>query len=310
MILYKLRAALPWCVSLALMAWVYLSTDIPALIQATRAANIALFIPIMGLVVLVLWFYDGFCYSQLLSRFTAPVSYREAMTLRGASYLLNVINYALANAVMAAFLRSTKGVPFFKGTSAILWQMLIDIYVLAAVATVGTFLYVPEHRVQLALIDGALAILMVGNILYWRRGWNFLLLGPFRKREIFSAFADAGLLDYGRMFLIRLPFASFFVVANALLLPCFGIHPPWIAVAAYSPLVSLITALPISIAGLGTYQMAMRQFFGTALGNPIPVIDAFATMQIFVSVVMRLILGTIVFRHLQTKMPVSKDLPK
>ena len=305
-----LRSAIPWIVSLVLMCWVYWSTDIPALLRAMAAADLARFLPLMAGLVGVLWIYDGLCYSRLLTRFASPVSYREAMTLRGASYLLNVINYALANAVIAAFLQKTKGVAFFRGTSAILWMMVIDVYVLAIVATAGTLWFLPDHHSTLLFVDGALALIMTGNLLYWRRGWNFFLLGSLRHREVFAAFAEAKVVDYLTMTTMRIPYVLFFVVANGLLLPCFGIRPPWTAIAAYCPLVSLITALPISIAGLGTYQMAMRQFFGVALGNPIAVVDAFSTMQMFVSMVMRLALGAVVYRRLQAQiaaLPTSAD---
>ncbi len=286
-----MKRVVPALLTIALLVYFFATTDLDAFAAALRGAQVgqfALRIAIMSAVALC---WDGVCYRWLLQRFTARTSWWEAVQLRGASWLLNIINYAAANAMVVAYLKQTKGVGLGKGASAVIFLMLVDVYALAVVATAGVAAMLPEQLPSFLVADGALAALMLGHLLYWRRGWRFGPVDRARRWPVFEAFADAKVVDYLKLAALRLPMIGIFVVYNALLLPCFGLEIPLAGVAAYAPIISFVTALPISVAGFGTHQVATRELFGVALGNPLAAVDAFSLATLVGATIVRFLYG-------------------
>jgi hypothetical protein len=167
--------------------------------------------------------------------------------------------------------------------------------VLAAVATVGATFALADRVDAFLLFDAGLFVLLLGHLLYWRRRWRIPLLERLRNLAVFSVFAEATVADYAKMVALRLPMVVLFVAHNAVLLPCFEIDVPLSGVAACTPIVSFVTALPISIAGLGTYQVAVRELFGHALGQPLAVVDAFSTVALVGFTLTRLVIGVALY---------------
>lgn len=263
-----------------------------AALKGADVLQFALRMVVMSFVALA---WDAVCYRWLLRRFTADTSYWEAVQLRGASWLLNIVNYAAANAMVVAYLKQTKGVGLGKGASAMLFLMLVDVYALAVVATVGVAFMLPEQLGAFLVVDVGLACLMIGHLLYWRLKWTFGPVERARKWPVFEAFGEATAADYARLGALRLPMIAVFVVYNALLLPCFGLDIPLAGVAAFTPIISFVTALPISIAGFGTHQVASRELFGRALGNPLAQVDAFSLATLVGVTIVRFAIGAVLY---------------
>lgn len=305
------RRLVPVVLTAGLLWYFFATTDLDAFTAALQSADVPQFVLRLFAMAAVVLCWDGLCYGWLLRRFTAPTSWWEATRLRGASWLLNVVNYAAANAMVVAYLKQTKGVGLGKGGSAMIFLMLVDVYALAIVATLGVLVMLPEHAPAFLVTDAGLAALMIGHLLYWRRGWTFGPVEKARNLDIFAAFKEAALLDYLKLGGLRLPMIGLFVVYNAMLLPCFGLDIPIAGVAAFSPIISFVTALPISVAGFGTHQVATRELFGTVLGNPLPLVDAFSLATLVGVTIVRLIYGSVLYalvvRSLGTADKSSKD---
>ena len=289
------RRVVPALLTLGLLAYFFASTDLDAFEAALQSADVPQFVLRLFVMAAVVLCWDGVCYAWLLRRFVAPMSWWEAVQLRGASWLLNIVNYAAANAMVVAYLKQTKGVGLGKGGSAMIFLMLVDVYALAIVATAGAWVMLPEQVGAFLVTDAVLAALIVGHLLYWRRGWTFGPVDRLRKAPIFGVFADAALVDYGRLAALRLPMIGLFVVYNAALLPCFGLEIPIAGVAAFSPIISFVTALPISVAGFGTHQVATRELFGKALGNPLALVDAFSVATLVGVTGVRFVYGAVLY---------------
>lgn len=290
-----LRRLVPFALTAGLLWYFFATTDFDAFVAALEQADVGQFVLRLFVMAAVVLCWDGLCYAWLLRRFTAPITWWEALRLRGASWLLNVVNYAAANAMVVAYLKQTKGVELGKGGSAMIFLMLVDVYALAAVATAGALVMLPEQAMAFVWTDVGLAALMLGHLLYWRRGWTFGPVDRLRRAPIFAAFAEASVGDYLRLAGLRLPMIGLFVVYNAVLLPCFGLDIPIEGVAAFSPIISFITALPISVAGFGTHQVATRELFGTVLGNPLGLVDAFSLATLVGVTAVRLIYGSVLY---------------
>ncbi len=291
----NIRRIIPVALSLCLLWYFFATTDLQAFVTALQGANVPQFVLRLFVMAAVVLCWDGVCYGWLLRRFTAPTSWWEAVKLRGASWLLNIINYAAANAMVVAYLKQTKGVGLGKGSSAMIFLMLVDVYALAVVATAGALIMLPEQAAAFLWTDAALATLMIGHLLYWRRGWRFGPVDKLRNAAVFEAFSEATVTDYLRLGALRLPMIGLFVIYNAVLLPCFGLDIPLAGVAAFSPIISFVTALPISVAGFGTHQVATRELFGTVLGNPLAQVDAFSLATLVGVTIVRFAYGWVLY---------------
>lgn len=290
-----MRRLIPVALTAALLWHFFATTDLDAFAAALAGVDVQQFVLRLFVMAGVVLCWDGVCYAWLLRRFTATLSWWEAVKLRGASWLLNIVNYAAANAMVVAYLKQTKGVALGKGGSAMIFLMLVDVYALATVATIGALWMLPQHLHAFLWTDAALAALMLGHLLYWRRNWRFGPLDRLRSAPIFEAFAEATLSDYLRLGALRLPMIGLFALYNAVLLPCFGLKIPFAGVAAFSPIISFVTALPISVAGFGTHQVATRELFGTVLQNPLAQVDAFSLGTLVGVTVVRFVYGAVLY---------------
>jgi len=289
------RRSVPVLMTVGLLWYFFATTDLDAFEAALSGADVTQFVIRLFAMAAVALAWDGVCYRWLLRRFTAETSWWEAVKLRGASWLLNVVNYAAANAMVVAYLKQTKGVGLGKGASAVIFLMLVDVYALAVVATAGAAVMLPDKVDAFLYADAALAALMLGHLLYWRRGWTFGPVDRLRSAGVFVAFAEATVTDYLRLGGLRLVMICVFVLYNATLLPCFGLDIPLEGIAAFTPIISFVTALPISVAGFGTHQVATRELFGTALGNPLALVDAFSLATLVGVTIVRLAYGAVLY---------------
>jgi len=105
---------------------------------------------------------------------------------------------------------------------------------------------------------------LAGHLLYWRLGFDLLVLGKLPTWGIFKSFHAAEVTHYLKLAAIRVPFDLLFVLNNWLALRAFGIEVPFLKVLAYVPVIAFIGIVPVTVAGLGTVQAA-TVFFVQAL---------------------------------------------
>ena len=264
--LRRLRLALPWGVSLLLVLYLALTTDLERVWLAIRSVSLApLVLVTVGGVVLG-YLYDAWCLALALRRFNAPVSGRDVLPLKGASYLLNIVNYHAAAGGMALYLRRTRDVPFLEGASTFLFLDAADLLALAALVGAGLLTAgasVDEGLRQALLVTlAALAAGFVGAWLYWLKGWNFGVFGFLRAWRVFHAFRAARLVDYLWLAGLRVGLVVIYTAMVWLYLRLFGVHVPVGAMMALYPIVVLVWTIPVTVAGLGTAQIAIRCLFG------------------------------------------------
>lgn len=217
------------------------------------------------------------------------------MAIRGASYLLSVINYNLGQGAIVLFVNRAKGVRLGLGTGTVLLIMGINLVVLsllAATAMLGAD--IPRAAALwpwiLALLGGFVVYLVV------------LVARPafLARYEVFQPAFRAGLRGHVAALLVRLPHLALIFVAHFLAMRAFGIRPPVPVFLAYMPLVSLISALPISPQGLGTQQVAAVFFFspyaGADAADPEAAVLAYSLTISAMAVLFMLGMGLVWFR--------------
>lgn len=304
-----LKRALPWVVSLGLVAWLVATTDLDAVWAAIRAVPMVPLLAATVGAVVVSYLYDALCLTLVLRRFNAPVRYGEILPLKGASYFLNIVNYNAAAGGMALHLRRTRGVGFLEAASSFLFLNVADVVALCVLVTVGLLatgdVVSAEARAGLWTTVAVIGAALAGTWVYWNAGFDFLVLGRLRSWRIFHAFARARVADYGWLAALRLGLLLQYILLMWAYLWLFDIRVPLTVMFALHPIVILIWTVPVSIAGLGTVQLALRLLYAPfaveTLADPVPVIDACSTTNIFVTVLIRVAIGYACLRRISAQ---------
>jgi hypothetical protein len=267
----RLKASIPWVLSLAIVGYVLLSLDMEQLKSDIMMADMGRLIGIVSLFALIVFIVDSATLVVLFRRLIAPVNFKEVLAVKGVSYFFNAINYSAGSGAMALFLRKKRNVPFLKGLSALLWLNFVDVLVLLGMLVLGVALsgdLLPvEQREGLPYVMIAGIAIGAGALVYWQLDVDFLILGRLRQWRIFEAFRDASWSDYGHLMAVRGLFIGLYVLMNWLTLPCFDLHISFVALLVYTPLLTFVQIVPLSVSGLGAIQVAMAILYGHYLGG-------------------------------------------
>lgn len=262
-VIAHLRRFGPWVLTAAIFAALFWKIPFGEAWGAAREARLDLFLPGV-LAAVACWFWlESAAFSYLFTRFNATVSWAEARSLRGMTYLLTPINWNAGTAGIILHLRRSKSIGAIESSSSMLFYGLIDGLVLAGLALVGISL-LPETpevvslRGVAAAMEGfliALLVLFMAPAPEWR--W----LRRLRGFAIFGSHGRARLRDLAWLILLRGAYFSIFVGFFWLGSHAFGVALPFGIAMASMPVILLAAGLPITPAGLGTQQATMLFFY-------------------------------------------------
>jgi len=284
---------LPWCVAIGLLYYIFTTTDLDGFVQGVQSAHILAFAAASLLIYPLVFLVDTLSIWRLFNWFACPVRYREIRPLVGANYLLTIVNYSAGGAGMSAYLWRTHGVKLFQTFGSVLWMNTIDLVIVAAIVFVGADV-LGDLAMSARLLSGCVLVAFAGAMVYWRLGFDFFILGPLRSRSIFYAFSQARLRHYLVMFGMRAMLAGTYFLLDWLTLLAFGINIPLIELLVYVPIQMLVAALPITIAGIGTVQVAQRVLYGRYAAQAL--IDAYAVSLVVAYLAPRVLIGVFYLR--------------
>lgn len=252
----KLLRVVAWLVTIGLLSYLFWRTPVEEVWAALH--NAAWWAaPAVVLCSLLVYLADSLAIWKIFTWFVAPLRFREALVVRGATYFLGVVNYTLGQGAIVYFLHRNKQVPVRRAAAGVLFTMGINVIVLLALASGGLLAgaEVPAVlRTVVGTVWAALAFYVV--LLVWRppflRGLPVVDLGV-----LFAA----GLTGHLKALGARLPHVAALLLLSWLSLYAFGVKLPASAALFYLPVVYFVAVLPISIQGLGTSQLLMVQFF-------------------------------------------------
>lgn len=256
---------LPWLISGGIVAYLVKTTDIPRFMEILGSINPWSFLLVTVLGMTVVFTLDSFCLKLLFQRFMGPVAYRDMLSVKGTSYFLNIVNYNAGAGAVALFASKKKGYGFLESAGLMLFLNAMDIFALALLVTIGLTLgpdvevLTKAQRSGLSWTCLGLGAVLLGTIIFWVFKAPFLP-GKVRGFRIFYPFRESRVFDYPFFILLRTFFVVQYVFIHWGFLKVFGIHVPMSHLLVYVPILTFIGVLPISIAGLGTTQIALRHF--------------------------------------------------
>jgi hypothetical protein len=250
----RIARSLAWVLALALLAYLFHRSSPAEVARAVKQAA-PWTVPVLAVLVVVVYLADSLAMWRIFGWFVARLSFREVLVVRGATYLLAIINYTVGQATIVYFVNRSRGVPVSRGAAAVLLVMGTNVLLLLFFTTAGLAVAAEVPRLLptvVAIAWAGLAVYIVAVAL--RPRW-------LTDRPIFDVLLGAGVGGHLKAVAVRVPHLLSLILYTYVSMRAFGIRVPVQHAVACLPVVFFISVLPISPAGLGTMQMAMILFF-------------------------------------------------
>lgn len=286
---------LPWAVALGVLALLFAKTDFRAVGRAVSNAR-PWAAPVLVVFLLLNFLADVTATWKTFSWFAAPIGFRETLIVRGASYPLALVSYALGQSAFVYFLHRTRGVSLARCTATVLLVMGINLLALLLLVTGGLLagegkaLPPALHTVVWAAYAG-LAVYAV--VVALRPGW-------LARRPLFDVLLSAGLAGHVKALAVRMPHVLVLIAMQFLNLRAFGIDVSFVQSVLLMPAVMFVAVLPISVQGLGTSQAMMvllfARFAPAGVAHPESLVLAAGLSAQVLATVVQLIVGLVCLR--------------
>ncbi len=186
---------------------------------------------------LVLW--------KVVNWFNTRIGYAELIPVRGASYILSIVNEQVSKGAIGLYLNRRAGVPGWEVGSSMIFIMFCEIYYLLVWATVGVLMQwdkFPEvfHVIPTIAVGAGLFFVVFHLFFSGVIGKGVAL----RDKPIFHAFRKATLGNYLTVVAIRTPALLSAVVIYTLALRLFGVEAHFGEMLGYLPVIFFGAATP------------------------------------------------------------------
>jgi hypothetical protein len=180
----------------------------------------------------------------------------QVVVVRGATFALFLINYAVGQGAFGYYLNRT-GVPALRAVGVTLFLIGTNLAPLLLVTTLAWAIHGADSAH--ATLWWTLLIGSGGFVLYL----VIIVISPgvIARRQIFAPLFDAGLRGHMLAIVGRLPHTAVIILGYWVAIRAWGISVPFSAGITLMPAVAIASVLPISPAGLGTTQAALVYFF-------------------------------------------------
>lgn len=251
-----LRRLLPWLVGLAILAAIATRAPLAEFRGAIgrgphlelAVVNVAINVAVLGSDSLATWL------ALIALGLRRP--FRHVLAVRGATYLLFVVNYAVGQGGFGYYLYRS-GVAALRATGITLFLIgtnFATLIVVTAVAWAFRGSDAAGAAMSWTLVGSCAAFAIYLAIIARRPGF-------LARRDVLAPLFDAGLRGHGVAMLGRLPHMAVIVLGHWVAMRVWGIEVPFAVGATVMPAVVIASVLPLSPAGLGTTQAAFVLFF-------------------------------------------------
>lgn len=277
----------------------FVSRGIPlhAMVETLRHADYGLFLGVTAAGQLMWLLGETLLFSRLFTYFHGRTTFRETLLPNAAQYFLQLLNVALGHGALIYLIGRRKRVPLLTAGCTLLFQGFVDLFLLVLMSLTGLAL-APSFPGAGAVwyLIAALAGLFLASW-FWMRGRpKFRPARYLYDLPATSTFRDARPGHYLRLAGLRAPIFAFQGVVMYLQMLAFHVRAPFGLVLAYTPLILLITTIPVTPVGLGSEQAAILLCFHSFAPRADLLIFSLAIS--LSNVIFRVGLGVVFFRPL------------
>ena len=248
-----LRQLLPWLVGTAILAVVLVRVPFEAFKAsighgphlALAAVDLAVVVITFGTDAVATWI------GLIALRMRRPFAHVAAV--RGATFILFLLNYALGQGSFGYYLHRT-GTPTGRAVGATLFLIGTNLATLLLVTSIASAASGNSGSLGWTLFGGCIAFACYLVVIALAPG--FLV-----RRAVLAPLFDAGLRGHAIAMVSRLPHVFVMSLGIWVAMRVWGIPVPFVDGLAIMPIVVIAAAIPIAPAGLGTTQAALVYFF-------------------------------------------------
>lgn len=252
----RLKTAVPWLASLAIVGWVGASADLDAVAEAVSRADLGPYVVLSVLWAVVNLLIEASFFLCSFRWLAGVGTFREVLDIRAGAYVLTLVSSAAGFGAMVMYMKRVHGTPLRRG---------IGIMMVESFCELGSMGFLILLAVAMKPVDGTQGLTGIGAglVAFFAAGVLVTLASRrFRtKTSLFSIFEELSVGQYGALFGIKSLQNVCWGLWVAFTLPLFGVHPPHVVSVGLSQVAHLMRALPISAFGIGVDQLTFPGLF-------------------------------------------------
>lgn len=278
---------LPWLVTIVALTALLIRFPIGGIVDEARAGNLWAMIPLAIALPVVRLFMSGLWDYLVLTR-CVSVRYVDVLRAKAATAVLMGLGYAFSNGGMAAWITRRTGARVKTSAGAVLYIMASDLASATLVAAVAAWLGAADLPADLRVGVGVVAPLIAAGLIALSLSGRLLRLV---RRDVDAEFLKAWTEISARRYLANVAGRCLTVLVICTgtwaAMQGFGLDVPLRAVMVYLPVIMMVGALPINVAGLGAVQAAWLLFEPWAPGERILAWQVCWTIMLAIATVLR-----------------------
>ena len=268
-----IKKALPLVVSGLLLYYYFRDQDWGALLAAASRAEIQTAVLAILIPQLIIWVFDVLIIDRHFRWFHAPFDWRAFFWVRGAFYIILLVNYTIGGGGLLLYLQRKTRMTWARLMGICLFRFGLTMFGICLLLIPATLAMqysdlAAKARINMHLWWGGLifsTLWMIESWTYWHHkrgaGLSSLLAGN-RESEFWTAFQNASRKQWLLTWAMGLPPILIMLSGIYILALAFNIRIPLAEYIVVAPLMFAIADLPVSFGGFGTMTMAWFLFFG------------------------------------------------
>jgi len=255
------RALLPVAISAALLMLLTQQIDFGAALATITKRSLLLLAPaLLAYIALSLWL-EAISLVRVIPSVGGRLGTATAARIKAASYTFGLVHYALGAAALVVLLRRKGLLPMAEAAGVVMLIAAFDGLALLGITALGSaFLTSQAPVLRAGLVAVLLAAAPIGLIAL-RTERSLGPLDRLRELRLLRTLREMSSARLVELLALRTLFVAVFIGLGGAALAAFDVWPPLADLIVGFTLLSLVSLLPIAVAGLGTGQVAFVYLF-------------------------------------------------
>jgi glycosyltransferase 2 family protein len=256
------RRLAPWVITATVVTAILIRYPLARIVEEVQRGELLAMAPVALVAIGTMWFVITAADHLVLAPLTGPLRYRDLLAGKAGVSVLNGLGLAFNFGGYAVWIRRRFGVAPGAAAGTVLLLALADLAAVALLASATLWLAGDPAglgRSRLAMIALGVAALALAVLMWQPRPGRHTLLEPWRAVSRTRRLASV---------LVRCGNISILVLATSAAARAFGLPLPLAAMVTYLPILLVIGALPINVAGFGPIQAAWLAAFTPWASGP------------------------------------------
>jgi len=269
-----IKKIVPVVISLSIIYYYFHNQNWIQLFTITRKVKLINAIMATALPQITFWIFEVLITERHLIWFHGKFSFKDFLWVRGAIYLLVMINTSLGFGGVCVYIWKKSKISWIKLSGIMVFRYLLTIWgltILMILTIIFLYFYGEFEKMGIKIlilgpIMFSLFAWMIDTWFFWHNDRHFGLTRLIVKNpenEFWTAFRNASLKQWILTWIISICPFIIYLIGIYFQLISFNVHIPFFKFILYSPLAMVVSDIPISFAGFGTTTISFIKFFGS-----------------------------------------------